>query len=112
QDTASGWVELFAMVQATAMNCAKILIDEIILRYGAPRRIISDNGAQFVSEIMQQVCYVFNITQSLTSTYHPQSNPVERKNRDLKPQLAIQVGKEHHTWAEKLATIRFAMNSS
>ncbi|GLV39281.1 hypothetical protein CBL_06331 [Carabus blaptoides fortunei] len=100
------------LAHATDMNCAKILIDEVISRYGVSRRIISGNGAQFVREIMQQICYVFNITQSLSSTYHPQSNSVERKNRNLKPQLAIQVGMDHHTWNEKLATIRFAMNSS
>ncbi|KAJ8970959.1 hypothetical protein NQ317_000645 [Molorchus minor] len=37
---------------------------------------------------------------------------VERKNRDPKPRLAILVGDDHTTWAEKLPAIRFAMNTS
>ncbi|XP_023312856.1 uncharacterized protein LOC111692953 [Anoplophora glabripennis] len=37
---------------------------------------------------------------------------VERKNRDLKPRLAILVGDDHTSWADKLPTIRFAMNTA
>ncbi|XP_076658937.1 uncharacterized protein LOC143364532 [Halictus rubicundus] len=44
--------------------------------------------------------------------YHPEANPVERKNRDLKAQLGIYVGRDHATWDERLPTIRFAMNSA
>ena len=45
----SRWTELFRLEEATAEACAKILIEEIFLRYGLPRRVKSDNGVQFVS---------------------------------------------------------------
>ncbi|GBL89307.1 Transposon Tf2-11 polyprotein [Araneus ventricosus] len=85
------WVELFPLKQATVKECALTLLNEVFLRYGLPRRLLSDNGTQFVSAIMQQLCYVLNINQSLIPVYHPQANPVERKNRDLKPRLAMMV---------------------
>ncbi|GFU83119.1 uncharacterized protein TNCV_3200021 [Trichonephila clavipes] len=44
--------------------------------------------------------------------YPPQANPVERKNRDLKPRLAMMVGNNHTLWIEKLPAIRFALNTS
>ncbi|GFX56876.1 retrovirus-related Pol polyprotein from transposon 412 [Trichonephila clavipes] len=50
--------------------------------------------------------------QSLIPVYHPQANPVERKNRDLKPRLATMVGNNHTLWIEKLPAIRFALNTS
>lgn len=112
EDVASRWVELFALVEATAEICAKTLIDEIFLRYGVPRKIISDNGVQFISAVMQKVVYVLQIDHVLTPVYHPEANPVERKNRDLKAQLAIQVGQEHQNWSIKLPSIRFAMNTA
>ncbi|XP_036340634.1 uncharacterized protein LOC118750003 [Rhagoletis pomonella] len=112
EDVASRWVELFALMEATAENCGKTLIDEVFLRYGVPRRIISDNGVQFVSAVMQKVVFCLEISQVFTPVYHPQANPVERKNRDMKAQLAILVGKQHRTWAEKLPAIRFAMNTT
>ncbi|GFX48773.1 transposon Tf2-8 polyprotein [Trichonephila clavipes] len=95
EDCTTKWVELFALPNATAKECAITLIEEVLLRYGIPRRLISDNGTQFVSAVMQQICYLLNIHQSLIPVYHPQANPVERKNRDLKPRLAILVQDKH-----------------
>lgn len=112
EDTSTRWVEMFALVQADAKTCAQTLIQEIFLRYGTPRRISSDNGTQFVSGIMQYVSHCLDIKQALTPFYHPQANPVERKNRDLKPQLAILVQGAHSTWPDKLPAIRFAMNTA
>lgn len=113
EDVASRWVELFALVTATAETCATTLINEVFLRYGMPRRVISDNGTQFVSAVMQQVMYTLNIKHQYTPLYHPEANPVERKNRDLKTQLAIMVQRgKHNIWSELLPAIRFAMNST
>lgn len=112
EDPTTKWVELFAMRKADAKSCALTLLNEIFLRYGLPRRLISDNGVQFVSNVMQQLCFLLQIDQCLTPVYHPQANPVERKNRDLKPRLAILVGNDHSSWVEKLPSIRFAMNTS
>ncbi|GFY12521.1 uncharacterized protein TNCV_2447121 [Trichonephila clavipes] len=85
EDCTTKWVELFALPNATATECAITLIEEILLRYGIPCRLISDNGTQFVSAVIQQICYLLNIRQSLSPVYHPQANPVERKDRDPKP---------------------------
>ncbi|CAG9134097.1 unnamed protein product [Plutella xylostella] len=112
EDVATRWTELFAMENATASNCAMILINEIFLRFGFARRVISDNGTQFVSSIMQQVMYCLRIKHAFTPFYHPESNPVERRNRDLKTQLAILVGDTHRDWPDKLPSIRFAMNTA
>lgn len=112
EDVASRWTEIFALSEATAEACAKILIEEIFLRYGIPRRIKSDNGVQFVSAIMQKVTYCLGIQQQFTPVYHPEANPVERKNRDMKSQLAILVQRQHDDWHLSLSAIRFAMNTA
>ncbi|GFT17098.1 retrovirus-related Pol polyprotein from transposon 412 [Trichonephila clavipes] len=107
EDCATKWVELFALSQASARQCATTLIEEVFMRHGIPRRIISDNGTQFVSAVLQQICFTLNISQNFIPVYSPQSNPVERKNRDLKPRLAILVGNDHSSWSHScLPTIR------
>ncbi|GFY20530.1 retrovirus-related Pol polyprotein from transposon 412 [Trichonephila clavipes] len=110
EDCSTKWVELFALPNATAIECAITLIEEILLRYGIPHRLISDNGNQFVSAVMQQICYLLNIHPSVIPVYHPQANPVERKN--LKPRPAILVQDKHDCWSEKLPFIRFALNTA
>lgn len=112
EDTATKWVELFPLVTATSEVCAKILIEEIFLRYGTCRKIISDNGVQFVSNVMQKVTYCFDIQVPFIPLYHAEANPVERKNRDIKTMLSILVQNEHNTWDEYLPSIRFALNST
>ncbi|GFX74339.1 retrovirus-related Pol polyprotein from transposon 412 [Trichonephila clavipes] len=112
EDYTTKWIELFPLKQATAKECAMTLLNEVFLRYGVPRRLISDNGTQFVSAVMQQLCFVLDINQSLIPVYHPQENPVERENRDLKPRLAMMVGNNHTLCIEKLPAIRFALNTS
>ncbi|GFS88613.1 transposon Tf2-9 polyprotein [Trichonephila clavipes] len=112
EDCATKWVELFALSQASARQCATTLIEEVFMRHGIPRRIISDNGTQFVNAVLQQICFTLNISQNFIPVYSPQSNPVERKNRDLKPRLAILVGNDHSSWYSKLPVIRFAMNTT
>lgn len=112
EDTTTRWTELFALISATSENCAKVLLNEWLLRYGLPRKLVSDNGPQFISSIMQHVTDILGIQQQLTPVYHPQANPVERRNRDIKTQLAILVGNHHENWSIYLPSIRFAMNST
>lgn len=112
EDTASRWVELFSLSEATAEVCAKTLLDEVFLRFGLPRRLVSDNGTQFISAVMQQLTYCLGIHHTTIPLYHAESNMVERKNRDLKTQLGILVANNHDTWDKHLPTIRFAMNSA
>lgn len=112
EDTATRWVELFALRQATADACAWPLVNDVFLRFGISRRLYSDNGTQLISSLMQQVTHCLGIDQTFTAVYHPAANPVERKNRDLKTQLAIQVKTDHSSWAEYLLAIRFAMNTT
>jgi hypothetical protein len=112
QDYATRWVELFALVDATADEFAWTIVNEFCLRYGIPRKIISDSSSQFVSAIMQKVCFCLDIDQEFTPDYHPEGNPVESPNRDLKTQLALQIGdKPNSDWPRQLPSIRFAMNT-
>lgn len=112
EDTSSRWTEIFPLRVATAEACARCLIDEVILRYGTPRKVISDNGVQFVSEVMQHVSLVLGFKQNLIPVHHPAANPCERKNRDLKTQLAILTADSHTNWKDKIPAVRFAMNTS
>ncbi|CAK1542499.1 unnamed protein product [Leptosia nina] len=112
EDVATKWIELFAMREATSEACAHILINEIILRYGIPRKLISDNGTQFISAVIQKLTFCMGIDHILTPVYHPQPNIVERRNRDLKTQMAILVNNQHRNWPTTLPAIKFALNTA
>lgn len=112
EDTATRWTELFPLKEATAEACAHVLIEEYFMRFGLPRRLVSDNGVQFISAVMRQCMSILGIKQNLIPLYHPEANPAERKNRDLKTLLAQLVECDHTSWPNMLPVIRFALNNA
>ena len=66
----------------TAKTVATTLVEEWILKFGAPDTLHTDQGTNFNSEVMKDVCQVFMIDKTRTSPYHAQGNGrVERFNR-------------------------------
>ena len=56
-DLFSKWVEAFPLAVTDSITTARILTDEVICRYGAPKSLHSDQGANFVSEVCDiQLC--------------------------------------------------------
>ncbi|GFY25011.1 transposon Ty3-I Gag-Pol polyprotein [Trichonephila clavipes] len=49
--------------------------------------------------------------RDLISVFHPQAIPLEKKNCDLKPRLAILVGDQCYKWDAYLPILRFAKNT-
>lgn len=91
----------------------QVLLYEVVLKYGLPARLISDNGSNYISEAMTMVCSRLGISRSLTSVEHPQSDGlVERMNRTLKTSLSIVVGNDLKTWAQHLPFVVFAYNTA
>ena len=95
EDICTRWLQIFPLRVATKEQCSLTLLNEIILRYGVLHRLHTDDGSQFISAVMQKLPYCLGIKQSLTQIYHPQTNSVERKNRDMKRLISIYVGKNY-----------------
>ena len=67
-----------------ASTVAKTLYKGLISFFGAPKRILTDQGKAFTTEVMEQLCSQFGISQLITTAYHPQGNSqVERAHRPL-----------------------------
>ena len=90
-----------------------MLIMHWIAYFGAPNKLLSDNGTQFKSELMKDVASVMNIRLSFTPPYHPQGNGnVERLNRTFTTMVKKYVNESQTNWDLYLPTITYAYNSS
>src|SRR5438093_6972520 len=88
-DYLTKYPECFATENQNAETVAKILVEEIICRHGAPKQILTDRGANFMSEVMNKVYELFKIHKISTSAYHPQTDGmVEKFNSTLLNMLA------------------------
>ena len=61
----------------------------MFLRFSPPEQLHADQGRQFESRLLAEVCKILNIHKSRTTAYHPQSDGLaERWNRTLLGMLA------------------------
>ncbi len=73
---------------------------------------VSDRGTQFTSNLLDQLCKQWQVTQKLTTANHPQSNLTERINQNLKTMIASYVDNNHCNWDQWICEFRFALNTA
>ena len=73
-DCFSRWFEAYPTKKGTAQHPAKILIREIVPRWGFPKQLDSDQGTHFTGKVCQEVARLLNKNWQLHCTYHPQSS--------------------------------------
>ncbi|GFU04069.1 transposon Tf2-8 polyprotein [Trichonephila clavipes] len=102
-----------ALPTAEVAEIAKFLLEEIVLRHGAPRVIITDRGAVFRSRLVSSLVDLCNIDHRFTTAYHPQTNGLtERFNKTLADMLSMYVDVEQKNWDEILPFVTFAYNTA
>ena len=92
---------------------AKIIVEEVVARFGTPAVIHSDEGRQFESGLFQEMCQLLGIEKTRTTPYHPQSDDmVERFNRTLAAIFSAFLSDNHKDWDVHLPYVLMAYRSS
>lgn len=99
-----------AIPDATALTTAKSLIHNIILRYGIPKEIVTDNGTNFISQTLKEVNRLLKVKRIFTTPYHPQSNQVERFHRSLSEYLKAYIQSDQTNWDKYIDYAIFCYN--
>ena len=82
-----------------AATVARIIVEEVVARFGVPSSIHSDQGRQYESELFSEMFRVLHIKKTRTTPYHPQSDElVERFNKTLVTMLSAYVNEHHSDW--------------
>ena len=107
------WVEAFPIRNQEATTVAKKLVDELFCRFSPPQQLHSDQGRQFESELIEEICKLLEIRKSRTTPYHPQGNGmVERINRTLLDMFATTAHNHPSDWDLYIRKVCLAYNSS
>ena len=62
--------------EQTTERVAYELVHRIILQHGTPKNLLSDQGTQFLSKVLQETCRLMKIKKFQTTAFHPQSNGI------------------------------------
>ena len=107
-DYATRYPEAIPLPSTEAGRIAKHLV-EVFSRVGIPEEILADQGANFMSALLQDVYQLLSIKRIRTSPYHPQTDGlVERFNSTLKSMLRKFVASNAKDWDEYLPYLLFA----
>ena len=108
------WRDALPVQNGSADTIAEILEERVFCYLGVPERIHTDQGAQFESRLMAELCTLWGVRKIHTTPYHPQANGVvERGNRDLGDMLrSLLIGKDEKNWDLLLPQIMRTIRAS
>uniref|UniRef100_A0A3B3HM86 Gypsy retrotransposon integrase-like protein 1 n=1 Tax=Oryzias latipes TaxID=8090 RepID=A0A3B3HM86_ORYLA len=93
-----------------AKTVAKCLWENFIVHYGIPERLHTDQGPDFESNLIKELCVIAGIEKTRTTPYHPRGNPVERFNRTLLSMLGTLEPEQKRRWKEYVKPLVHAYN--
>ena len=83
-DHFSRYAKAYPSKTQTAQATAKMLWENFIKHYGFPKKILSDQGRNFESELISELCKIAQVEKVHTTPYHPMTNgQCERFNSTL-----------------------------
>ena len=92
--------------KSTAKTTTEIFYQHFITNCGIPTRIHSDQGANFESEIIKELCKITGMTKLRTSLYHPVTR--SRVDRTLLDTLGTLEPGKKSDWNKYLPTLIYA----
>ena len=107
-DYATRYPEVITLKKFTAPAVAEELI-ELFSRHGVPREILTDQGTNFTSQLLQELYKMIGVTPIKTTPYHCQTDRlVEHFNQTLKQMLRRLIEGEGREWNKLLPYVLFA----
>ena len=101
------------MPSQEATTVARKLAEEFFPPFSPPEQLHSDQGKQFESKLVVEICRILNIRKSRTTPYHPQSDGLaERYNRTLLDVLSALAHDYPFEWEFYLRPACLAYNTS
>ncbi|MBW0577880.1 hypothetical protein O181_117595 [Austropuccinia psidii MF-1] len=100
RDEFSGWPETVSLTRLTAKSVSEWFNSELICRYGAPKEVTVDGGAEFGKELQEAVKRKGSRI-IITTPYHPEpQGMVKRGHKQLKDALVRMCGENGSTCKE------------
>ena len=110
-DAHSKWLEVIPVSSTTSSSTIEVLRD-LFARFGIPRQIVTDNGAQFVSEEFQAFGRSNSIRHLTSAPYHSATNGLAERAVQTSKQALRAMSESSKPVKEKLAKFVIAYRNN
>ena len=105
-DQFTSYAQAYVTRIQTTKTTAKTLWDKIIVHYGLPKKILSEQGWNFESQLVADLCMLVGMQKVWTSPYHLQTNSQsERFNSTLIGMLGMPLPEKKSEWKNHIGML-------
>ena len=113
QDNLSKFLVAIPIPQQDAETVAREFVLKIVLTFGAPAEVLTDQGSNFLSDLFKSTCRLLKIKKIQTTAFHPESNgSLERSHRVLAEYLRHYVREDQTNWDEWVPYAVYVYNTT
>ena len=95
------------------MTVARAFVEEIVLKFGIPHAVLTDQGSNFMSEDFANICIILKSKRIKCTAYWPQNNSsLERTHRVLAEYLRCFILEDQSNWNLWLSYVTFVFNTT
>ena len=110
-DHFTGYTQAYFSQSQTAQTTTKVLWDKFIVHYGLPEKILLDQGRNFESQLVADLCKMMGTQKLQTSLLFPQTNgQCERFNSTLIGILGMLPPEKKSDWKNHIGVLVHAYN--
>ena len=107
------WIEAEPIACINEKQVIKFVWKNIMIRFGIPRVLISDNGLQFAENPFRDWCKEEGIEHRFTFVAHPQANEkIEVSNRTLVQGIKKWLVKAKGNWVDELPEVLWSYRTT
>jgi hypothetical protein len=107
------WVEAKELHRATEEAVIDFLFEDIFIRFGVPRELVTDGGPPFTSHGFKATLQKYHIQHRMTIAYHPQANgQMESTNKVIEAILTKTVKENRKDWSYRLLEALWAYRTT
>lgn len=97
----------------TATTTGKAIMYGLFMKYGVPEKLHSDQGRNLESDLISELCKIYQIRKTRITPYHPQGHgQCECFNRTMHDLLRSLIPKQKTHWPDHLPEVVFMYSST
>jgi len=103
------WAEAFPAPNKEAATLARIIVEQVICRFGTPLATVTDRGKELGGEFMREICRLLDVDKLRTTAYKASTNAVvERFHRTLNSMIGRTIDEFQRDWDSLLPYVMAA----